>query len=219
MEYRDELDRAAKLHGWEDRDDSPDCSLCVHQPMCSGKNCHFDWKWKPEDLEKKYYCVNDWEERLSDELYSMRDRAEKFADWPRDLDGPFFTEKDEWSRHHPKKYYTIRLSLSVNVRAQDVIDAKRLACEKFGVKNIDNEEIGGDVDMERMADVDVLYQYRMPVRYNCCEEGHSYGYKYVRAKNRQEAKFLLQESWVPDIEADPDFDGIEEYDEEEKEWY
>ena len=207
MDYRDELDRMAHLHGYEEREDEPDCSECIHQPMCSGKNCHFDQKWYPEDLEKKYYHVNDFEERLSDELYSERDKAEQFTDWPHDLEGPFFIEKREWERNHPKKTYRTRVEIFIDVEARDEMEARELALKKRGV-DPDNTS----------CECYTLYEYRMPVEYLCCEEGRSYGYEYIRAKNSEEARFLLESNWIPDIESNPCFDDIEEYDPEADEW-
>lgn len=207
MDIRDELDRAAHIHGYEERDDDPPCSECVHQPMCSGQNCHFDRKWNPEDLEKKYYHVNDFDERLGDELYSMRDRAEQFTDWPHDLEGPYFTEKREWERNHPKKEFAVRVSTQIWVKARDALEARKLACKEQGVDEDDP-----------CVDCNILYKYRMPVKYLCCEEGISWGYTYEMAKNGREARFKFMDSWIPDIESIPSFDDIEEYDPEGEEW-
>lgn len=66
--------------------------------------------------------------------------------------------------------------------------------------------------------VDVVHEYRMLVRYNCCEEGHTYGYEYGTAKDIKEAKFIFMSQWEPDVEASPCFDDIEVYDEEYGEW-
>ena len=71
----------------------------------------------------------------------------------------------------------------------------------------------------RLADVDILRQYRMPVQYNCCDTGREYGYKYTYAKSAREAKFLFQSEWVDDIESSPCFDDIESYDECDNEWF
>jgi len=215
---RYELDRAAKIHGYEERDNDPPCSECIHNAMCSGKNCHFDRKWEPEDLEKKYYHVNDWEDRLSSELYSMRDRAEQFADWPSDCEGPYFTEQNEWRSMHPRRNYRVRLTIDVNVDARDNIEAHALACAKIGVGDKDLAKYSDDVNMTRMAEVETLYQFRMPVRYNCCEEGYSWGYEYIHATCKEEAQYLFRRKWIPDIESDPDFDDIEMYDDAIDEW-
>ena len=207
MDYRDELDRAAHVHGYEEREDEPDCSECIHQPMCSGKNCHFDQKWYPEDLEKKYYHISDGEWRISDELYSKRDIAEQFTDWPSDLEGPFFIEKRKWERENPKKPYRVRVEIVVDVEARDNIDAEQTAIRKCGV-NADDPSV----------EAFILRQYRMPVQYFCCEEGRTYGYEYNYANSAEEAKFKFQQHWIPDIESSPCFDDIEEYNEWEEEW-
>lgn len=102
------------------------------------------------------------------------------------------------------EYYRVRLTIEQNIPAnskEDAIDAIR---KKYGV--------GDD------CEADVLTEYRMPVRYNCCEEGYTYGYEYKSAKNLDEARFKFRSEWIPDIEADPCFEDIEFYDEEYGEW-
>ena len=101
---------------------------------------------------------------------------------------------------------------------------------KYRVRIIIEKEIEAENEMQAKSKsdivwsvndhyaVDVLHAYRMPVRYNCCEEGHTYGYTYTYAKDNEEAKFLFMHGWVPDIEADPCFEDIEVYDEEHEEW-
>ena len=219
MEYRDELDKAAKIHGYEERDDEPGCENCIHQPMCSGKNCHFDRKWFPDELEKKYYLMNDAEQRMGDDLYSMKEISE--MSWPYGVEGPIIKEKVKWEKEHPKRYHRVRLTLEVPVMARDEIDAKRIACDMYGVKDMDLFEPTNDTDMDtsRYVTTDVLYQYRMPVEYLCCETGHEYGYEYEYASSMEEAKYLFRKNWIPDIEASPDFENIECYGDETKEWY
>ena len=102
------------------------------------------------------------------------------------------------------KNYRVRIIIEKNIEAENEMQAESKA------------------DIERSVNdhytVDVLHEYRMPVRYNCCEEGHTYGYTYTYAKNREEAKFKFVSEWEPDIEADPCFEDIEFYDEEYGEW-
>lgn len=204
MDYRDELDRAAKTHGYEERENEPKCENCIHQPMCCGKNCHFDPIWERDDLKKKYYHVNDFGERMSDKLYSRRDQVEEFADWDCE-EGPFFQEKYNWMNEHPKKTFHVRMEIMVDVEARDDIEARKLACEQYRLQ-------------EDEVEADIVHEYRMPVEYCCCEEGHTYRHEYTRAKNKNEAKFKFMSEWIPDIEASPDFEYIEEYDDEEEEW-
>ena len=216
MDYRDELDRNAHTHGYECPEFEPDCSKCIHQPMCSGENCHFDRKWEPEDFEKKFYRVNECEERLSSELFSRYDIWNEEID-PYNIEGgPFYQDAKTWKANHSHKEFTVRLTIDMRVSARDDIDASQKACDIFGVANIDLEDSD---TVKRLAQVDILHQYRMPVEYLCCETGHEYGYEYTQAKNDAEAKFLFEDGWIPDVETNPGFDAIERYDDEEGEWY
>ena len=212
---RYELDRAAKIHGYEERDNDPPCSECIHNAMCSGKNCHFDRKWEPEDLEKKYYHVNDLEDRLSDELYSKRDMAE--MEWPYGVEGPYFTEKNEWRHTHPKRDFRVRLTIEVNVEARDGIEARQIACDRIGVKDKANYDLDGSIDRSRMADVDIVHQYRIPVKYIEEDGDYHWDHDYVFAKNRSEAEFLFRDHWDK-MDAIQDIEDIEEYDEYGEEW-
>lgn len=103
--------------------------------------------------------------------------------------------------------FRVRLELIVDVDAVDGAEACAKAADQYHV----------DLDDHRV-NANILHTYRMPVAYFCCEEGRSWGYEYEYAKNKAEAKFLFQDKWEPDIESSPDFDDIEEYDEEEEEW-
>ena len=210
---RYELDRAAQVHGYEPRESEPPCEKCIHQPMCDGVHCHFDRKWEPGDLKKKYYIVNDADERVNDELFSMRDLSEK------DL-GEYLTSEsdDEWRRSHPSREYKVRLTIEMRVNARDRLEAKKSACMGLGLYDADTTELGPYV-LNRLADVDIIQEYRMPVQYNCCESGREYGYKYTWAKSPREAKFKFMDEWVDDIESSPCFDDIEVYEESDREWY
>lgn len=212
---RYELDAAAHVHGYEEREDSADCSQCIHEPMCSGEHCHFDRKWEPEDLEKKYYHVNDWEDRLSDELYSMKDRAE--MEWPAGCEGPWFTEQNEWRHNHPKRNFRVRMTIEVNVEARDKIDACKMACDQYGLKDRDLYPLDGSLDQSRMADVDVVHQYRMPVKYIEDDGENRWGYDYTFARYKDEAELRFREKW-DHLDAVQDYEDIEEYDEYGEEW-
>ena len=164
MDYRDELSKNALTNGYERRDDSElNCEYCIHQQMCSGENCHFDRKWYPEELEKKYYHVNEDGDRLDDELYSIRDFAEMIL--PYGMDFPLYKEKRKWNQEHPKQDYRVRITLEVPVKARDAMEAKSMACAKYGFLDIDRTELNNDTDMSRVVFTDTLYKYRMPVRY------------------------------------------------------
>lgn len=195
--------------------DYTNCKNCIHNPMCSGKNCHFDRKWEPEDLEKKYYHVNDWEDRLSDELYSKRDMAE--MEWPYGVEGPYFTEKNEWRRNHPKRDFRVRLTIEVNVEARDGIEARQIACDRIGVKDKADYDLDGSIDRSRMADVDIVHQYRMPVKYIEDDGENRWGYDYTFARYKDEAELRFREKW-DHLDAIQDYEDIEEFDEYGEEW-
>ena len=103
------------------------------------------------------------------------------------------------------KNYRVRIIAERVFEAEDESDAVRKAVES-------------GLSIEDYDDVDIVHEYRMPVRYNCCEEGYTYGYEYGTAKNIEEAKFKFMSEWEPDIEASPCFEDIEIYDEEYGEW-
>lgn len=207
MDIREELDKIAHTHGYELRDDDPPCSDCIHQPMCSGRNCHFDRKWWPEELEKKYYRVNEFDRRMDDELFSLRDIAEFTDNWEYDKDDLHWAEVHDWNRAHPYKEHRTRLSIIVDVDARDEMEARKKACKEYCVDEDDP-----------FVECDVLYKYRMPVKYLCCEEGISWRYEYTYAKNAMDAKYRFVSEWVPDIESCPSFDDIEKYDPETGDW-
>jgi len=103
------------------------------------------------------------------------------------------------------KDYRVRIVIERNILGENEDDAKATARRIYEVDDDDCE-------------TDILREYRMPIRYNCCEEGHTYGYTYTFTKNINEAKFKFQDEWVEDIEASPCYDDIEIYDEESGEW-
>ena len=207
MDYRDELDRMAKMHGYEERDDDPPCSECIHNPMCSGKNCQFERKYWPEELIPRYYHVNDFEDRIDVKLLNEKDMDEIRAEWPSDVEGPFFMLRHDWEKNHKPREYRVRVTREVVVEARDGMDAERKACTELCL----------DPEHESI-ELDILNQYRMPVEYFCCEEGRTYGYDYTFAANPREAQYSLLEHYCPDIESSPCPNDIEEYDPENNEW-
>lgn len=208
MDYRDELDRMAHIHGYEDREDEPSCSECIHNKMCSGNNCNFERAYSTNDLIPRFYHVNDFESRLDDRLLNEKDKDEIAKEWPRDLDGPYFATKSEWEKHHPIREWRVRISVEVAVDARDEMDARTKACQQLYL----------DPNDERL-EVSDLSQYRMPVEYRCCEEGRTYGYEYTYAANPREAQYKLMEKYCGDIESSPCPNDIEMYDEEGEEWF
>lgn len=215
MGYRDELDKMAHEHGYEEQEAEGDCQFCIHRPMCSGENCHFDRKWEPEDLEKRYYHVNDWEDRLSDELYSKRDIAEMPC--LEYVEGSGFITHQTWRSTHPKRNFRVRMTIEVNVDARDEIEARKLACDQYGLKDRDLYPRDGSLDQSRMADVDVVHQYRMPVKYIEDDGENRWGYDYTFARYKDEAELRFREKW-DHLDAIQDYEDIEEFDEYGEEW-
>jgi len=172
------------------------CAICIHENVCSRKTCEFVRDWKPDELEKRFYIVDKNNNRLDDELYSIRDREEEF-------DGNVsFIEKSEWEKRDTKKF-RVRISITTPVNARDEMEARSLACR----------------DSSPQVECDILHKYRMPVQYLCCEEGRTWGFEYTEAANPLEAKYHFMNNWIPDVESSPCFDDLEEYDPQEHEWY
>ena len=198
MDYRDELDRMAHLHGYEEREDDPPCSECIHFEMCSGKNCKFERRYTEDDLIPRYYHVNDWESRLDSKLLNEKDMDDIAKEWPSGLEGPFFTRKSEWEKSHPARTYRIRVTQEIEVEARDELEAYDLVHAEFPAS--------------KHIETDVLYDYRMRVDY---ENGES-GFKYAYAANPREAQYKLLEQSIGEK---PYPNDIETKDEEAGEWY
>ena len=106
-----------------------------------------------------------------------------------------------------KKFYRVRLEVLVDV---DGVDEAEVCAKAADMYHVDLDDV--------KVEANVIHSYRMPVQYFCCEEGRTWGYEYEYAKSMEEAKFLFQSKWEPDIESSPDFSDIEVYDEETEEW-